>query len=229
VSQPSSRSAVIAAPGQVDPALGEFWVENPWDIVKSGHNLSAYERNRTWMNLRGGNFIDLSYLTGMDSEGDGRCVVAGDFHNNGRLDVVVRQIGGGSLLFFENRFPQRHYLKVTLRGRPLTLPSPPSEGGEGRVRGSNRQGVGARLSVLVNGQQLVREMYPLNSFRSQMPNIVHFGLGDATKVDRLTIRWPSGKIQELTALPADRHVVIDEGKQGVAAIKTVVPGETIEP
>ena len=199
-------------PGKIDDELKEFWVENPWEIVKSGFNLSAYERNRTWMNLRGGNFIDLSYLTGMDSEGDGRCVVAGDFHNNGRLDVVVRQIGGGSLLFFENRFPQRHYLKVTLRGRQ-----------------SNRQGVGARLTAVVNGQQLVREMYPLNSFRSQMPNIVHFGLGDATKVDRLTIRWPSGKIQELTALPADRHVVIDEGKQGVAAIKTVVPGETIEP
>jgi hypothetical protein len=209
VSQPSSRSAVIAAPGQVDKSLGEFWVENPWDIVKSGYNLSAYERNRTWMNLRGGNFIDLSYLTGMDSDGDGRCVVAGDFHNDGRLDVVVRQIGGGPLLFFENRFPQRHYLKVTLRGRQ-----------------SNRQGVGARLTAVVNGQQLVREMYPLNSFRSQMPNIVHFGLGDATKVDRLTIRWPSGKIQVLADVRADAHVVIDEGREGYTL---VVPGQVIEP
>jgi hypothetical protein len=189
----------------VDKSLGEFWVENPWEIVKNGHNLSAYERKRTWLNLRGNNFLDLSYLTGMDSDGDGRCAAAGDFHNNGRLDVVLRQVGGGPLLFFENRFPQRHYLKVTLHGGP-----------------SNRQGIGARLTAVVNGQQLVREMYPVNSYRSQMPNIVHFGLGDADKVERLIIRWPSGKVQQLTNQKADRHIVIDEAKDGDAAVETVV-------
>jgi hypothetical protein len=226
VSQPCSRSAQIAAPGQVDKSLGEFWVENPWEIVKGGHNLSAYERKRTWMNVGGENFLDLSYLTGMDSDGDGRCAVAGDFQNSGRLDVVVRQVGGGPLLFFANRFPQRHYLKVTLRGHPLTLPSPPGGGGEGRVRGSNRQGIGARLTATVGRDQFVREMYPINSYRSQAPNIVHFGLGDATKVDRLTVRWPSGKMQVLSEVPADAHVVIDEDREGYTL---VVPGQVIEP
>jgi hypothetical protein len=212
VTQPCDRAATIAAPGKVDKSLNEFWVENPWDIVKKGHNLSAYERKRTWMNLGGKNFLDLSYLTGMDNDGDGRSVVAGDFHNNGRLDVIARQCGGGPLLFYENRFPQRHYLKVTLRGRQ-----------------SNRQGIGARLTAQVNGQQLVREIFPINSFRSQMPNIAHFGLGDVTKVDKLTIRWPSGKVQELTDLKADGHVVIEEGKEGAAAIEAVVPGQAIQP
>jgi hypothetical protein len=94
------------------------------------------------------------------------------------------------------------------------------------VRGSNRQGIGARLTATVGRQQFVREMYPLNSYRSQAPSIVHFGLGDATVVDRLTVRWPFGKIQELSHVPADAHVVIEEDREGY---RVVVPGQVIEP
>jgi hypothetical protein len=72
----------------------------------------------------------------------------------------------------------------------------------------------------------VRELYPHNSFRSQMPDQVHFGLRDDTRVDRLTIRWPSGRVQELTNVDADRHIIVDEGKDGSAAVETVVPGQT---
>ena len=215
VSQPSDRSAAIRTPGQIDSSLNEFWVSNPWDIVKEGHNLSAFDRSRTWLNLRGQGFLDVSYLSGADDDGDGRCVVAGDFRNNGRLDVVVRKVGADQkagrypLQVYENNFPQRHYLKVTLRGTR-----------------SNKQGVGARLVAVVNGQQLVREMYPLNSYRSQMANIVHFGLGDHDRVERLTIRWPSGAEQVLTDVAGDRHVIIEEGKE---AVETVVPGQTMRP
>jgi hypothetical protein len=204
----------------VDPSLKEFWVENPWDITKQGHNLSAFERSRVWLNLHGKGtpgFLDVSHLSGADDDGDGRCVVAGDFRNVGRMDLLVRKVGGdkGSLLLYENNFPQRHYLKVTLRGTK-----------------SNRQGIGARLVAEVNKQhkqQLVREMYPINSYRSQMPNIVHFGLGDRDRVERLTIRWPSGEEQLLTDLAGDRHIVVEEGKKGDDAIETVKPGETIRP
>jgi hypothetical protein len=213
VSQPNDRGAKVPVPGKLDSSLGEWWVDNPWEIAQSGHNLSAYERKRAFLNvpgLNGRDFLDISYLTSADNDGDGRSVVAGDFRNNGRLDLVLRQAGGGAVLLYENDFPQRHYLKVSLRGHK-----------------SNRQGIGARVTALVNGQPLVREMYPVNSFRSQMPNIVHFGLGDAEKVDRLTIRWPSGKVQELTNLSGDRHVVIDEEKEGPAAVEVVVPGQTM--
>lgn len=214
MSQPCDRASTIKAPGPIDAALQEFWVENPWDIVRNGHNLSAYERKRTWMNVQGGNFLDLSYLTGADSDGDGRSVVAGDFRNNGRQELIVRQVGGGALLLFENHFPQRHWLEVSLRGRQ-----------------SNRLGVGARLTATVAGRErpLVREMFPLNSFRSQVANRVHFGLADATAVDRLEIRWPSGKVQVLIDLKADAHVVVDEGQEGAAAVQVVTPGQVFEP
>ena len=139
-------------------------------------------------------------------------MVAGDFRNDGRLDLVVRQVGGGPVLLFENQFPKAHYLTVSLRGTA-----------------SNRLGIGARLTATVSGRELTRELYPHNSFRSQMPSRVHFGLGDATRIDRLTIRWPSGAVQTLDDLAADRHVVITEGKTGPGAVETVTPGQVIRP
>ena len=59
-----------------------------------------------------------------------------------------------------------------------------------------------------------------------MPNLAHFGLGDDTKVDRLTIRWPSGLVQELTDMPADQHVLITEGAE---KYEKVIPGQLIKP
>ena len=146
------------------------------------------------------------------SDGDGRSVVAADFRNTGMADLIVRQVGGGPLLLFENRLPPAHHLTVTLRGDK-----------------SNRRGIGARLTAEVNGRKIVRELYPACGYFSQAPSQVHFGLAGDTKVDKLTIRWPSGHEQVLSGIAADRHVVIDESKEGAEAIETVIPGRVIKP
>ena len=119
----------------------------------------------------------------------------GDFRNDGRLDLVVRQVGGGAVRLFENQFPKAHYLTVSLRGTA-----------------SNRPRDGARLTAKVAGRDLTRELYPHNSFRSQMPSRVHFGLGDSARIERLTVRWPSGAVQTMEDLAADRHVVITRAR-----------------
>jgi hypothetical protein len=219
VSQPCDRCASITAPGKVDPNYKEWWVNNPFDIVKEGHNLSAYERKRLFLNVRdpdgGRNFVDVSGVSGADNDGDGRSVVAGDFRHNGQLDLVLRQSGGGPLVLYENHFPKRHYLEVSLQGA-MTEHDPGCR--------SNRLGIGARLIAVVNGQPIVREMYPLNSYRSQMPNVVHFGLGDADRVEKLTILWPSGLKQELTDLKGGRHILVAEGDD---AVRNVQPGQAM--
>jgi hypothetical protein len=209
VSQPYNRIAEVPPPGPVDRSLREFWTTNPWEIAAKGHNLSCYERNRAYLNVGGKAFLDISHLTGADSDGDGRGVVAADFRNVGMQDLIVRQAGGGALLLFENRLPRKNYLAVTLRGRK-----------------SNRQGIGARLTAVVKGRPQVREMYPANGFHGQAPNRVHFGLADAEGVESLTIRWPSGEVQVLKDVKGGRHVVVEEGKDGV---ETVVPGRTVAP
>ncbi len=212
MSQPYDRSCCVPKPGKIDAELGEFWTESPWQIGIDGHNLSAYERDKTWVNVKGKQFLDMSYLMGTDSDGDGRGVVAGDFRNTGHLDLLVRGSGGGPVALYENQMTSGNYLTVTLRGTK-----------------SNRQGIGARLVAQAGGQQIVRELYPSNGFRAQMPSLVHLGLGSATRLERLVIHWPSGEVQELTGLAANRHVVITEGRRGVQAVETVVPGHTILP
>jgi hypothetical protein len=202
----------MSAPGKLDASLGEFWVENPWEIISKGHNLSSYERDRLFLNVSGGDFADVSGLSGADSDGDGRSVVAADFRNDGHLDLLVRQVGGGPLRLFENQFPRRHFIEVSLRGTK-----------------TNRLGIGSRLVLEAGGRKQVREVYPINSFRSQGPIRAHFGLADATRIDRLTIHWPSGEEQELRDLAADRHIIVEEGQTGAAALETVIPGQLMRP
>jgi hypothetical protein len=201
VAQPFDRSGIVPPAGDLEK--DQFWVGNPWAIVAAQKNLSAYERNRTFLNLGLGRFVDVSFFSGADSDGDGRAVVAADLDGDGMEDLIVRQAGGGPLLLFQNRFPRRHYLRVSLRGTA-----------------SNGLGIGARLSAHANNRQLVREMYPADTYVCRQPCEVYFGLGDATQVDRLTIRWPSGQTQELTSLAADRHIRVTEGQRSYKVIST---------
>ena len=195
-------------PGAIDEELGEFWEGDPYAIFRK-HNLSSFERNRFFLNAGERRFLDVSFASGADDDGDGRSSVAADFNNDGRVDLAVRQAGGTPFLLYENDFPAQAFLKISLRGTK-----------------SNRAGIGARLVATVGDRQIVRELFPANSYRSQGPLVVHFGLGKAQRVDRLVIKWPSGDEQELNDIDADRHVVITEGRD---EYQVVTPGETIAP
>ncbi len=208
MSQPNDRQAKVSKPGKLDKKLGEFWVGDPWSLFRK-ENLSAFEPNRTFLNVRGKTFLDISHLTTADSEGDGRSVVPMDFTHDGRMDLVVRQATKGPLLLYENRLPARHSLTVSLRGRE-----------------SNRLGIGARVVARLENRKVVRELYPQNGFRSQEPANIHLGLGEAQHVDTLVVHWPSGKTQRFDKIAADQHVVLTEGSH---AVETVEAGETIAP
>jgi len=192
VSQPFDRSATCEQPGEIDPKLGEFWVKDPFQI-NFENNLSSYERNRAFLNVNGKGFLEISHLTGADSDGDGRAVVAADLRGTGQMDLIVRQTGGAPLRIYENQFPGGNYLDVRLKGTP-----------------SNRLGIGARLEARIGDRKIYRDQFPVNSYRSQAPNRVHFGIGQAEKIDELIIRWPSGKTQTLRDIRHNQHLVITE-------------------
>jgi len=208
VSQPCESNCNVPQPGDVDEELNEFWVGSPWKIFQE-NNLSAFERNRLFINAGDRRFLDISYVTSTDSDGDGRSSLAADFNNDGRLDLAVRQAGGGPLLVYENRFAKQNFLKVTLRGRE-----------------SNRLGVGCRLIATAAGREIVRECSPTNSYLSQAPLVIHFGIGNATQVDRLLVKWPSGHQTKLTGLPINRHLIVTEGADQFV---TAQPGVTVSP
>ena len=203
MSQPFDRRAICPAPIKPDARLKDWWVENPWLIAAKGKSLSGYERNRIFLNSGGQEFFEISGLTGgADSDGDGRAVVASDLNGDGMEDLIVRQAGGGPFLIFENHFPKAHWLEVSLRGTK-----------------SNSHGIGSRLVAETGSQKLVREVYPQNGFKAQGPTHVHFGLGQAARLDLLTVIWPSGLVQQFRNLPIDRHIRIEEGSQDVSALR----------
>jgi hypothetical protein len=193
VSQPFQRQCTVPPPRQLDERLHEWWVENPWKIVANGKSLSGFERNRVFLNNDGEQFFEISSLTNADSSGDGRGVVATDFNADGRQDLIVRQAGGGPVQLFENRFAQANWLRVSLRGIK-----------------SNRMGIGARIEATIGKRRIVRELYPRGGFKAQGPATVHLGLGSAQRIDRLTVKWPSGIKQNWEAVRANRHLLLLE-------------------
>jgi len=186
--------AICPAPRKPDERLKDWWVENPWLIASRGKSLSGYERNRVFINSGGREFFEISGVTPADSEGDARCAVSIDFNGDGRQDLIVRQAGGGPFLLFENRFPKANWLEVSLRGTK-----------------SNSHGIGARIVAEVGSLKLTRELYPHNTFTSQTPARAHFGLAKASRIDKLTITWPSGLVQEFKDVPANQRLRITEG------------------
>ena len=71
MSQPFDRACEVPAPAELDESLDEFWSGNAFNISMS-HNLSGYERNRTYLNVDGKNFVEVSFVSGTDTDGDGR-------------------------------------------------------------------------------------------------------------------------------------------------------------
>ena len=193
MSQPHNRLSQLEAIGEIDEEAGEFWTKNPFQMPNERENLSSFERNRTFLNLDGNSFIDISFASGADIDSDSRSVVAADFNRDGSTDLLVGSVGGGSLRLFLNRFPKANFSRIRLEGS-----------------GSNRAGIGARLTATVERQKLIRDLFPQNGFMGQGPAEIILGLGDAKVIDRLEVRWPSGKTQIYKNLAANRYFLLKE-------------------
>ena len=129
--------------------------------------------------------------------------MAFDANGDGALDLYVRSVQAPEALFLGSRRPDEHFLRVKLRGTP------------GR---DNRDGVGCRITaVLPGGRRLVLETGNASGYLSTGSPIAHLGLGRATRLERLTVRWPSGRVEDLGAIESvDRVLVVDEA-QGIVA------------
>ncbi len=199
MTRPLDRNARLPALGTLDAEGGEFWVENPFLIAGSGFNLSAYERNRLFVNVDGRSFLDASFASTADLESDSRSIIAADFDRNGAPDLLVGSVGGGPLRLFLNRFPPSSWARIELIGVE-----------------SNRPGIGSRIVAEVGGRQIVRDVFPANGGFGPGPVELILGLGSAKRIDKLSIRWPSGRTQELSDLPVNRVLAITEGQADFA-------------
>jgi hypothetical protein len=118
----------------------------------------------------------------------------GDFDGDGRVDVIVTRIADRPLLLRNVSPGANHWLGVRLRGRR-----------------SNRYGLGAKLTlVTASGRRQWNHATTSVGYASASDRAVHFGLGRDRRVQWLEIRWPSGAVQKLADVAADRYLEVSE-------------------
>jgi hypothetical protein len=146
-----------------------------------GRSLSGYQPKHVWINDGAGQFFDVAQVVGVTDTYDGRAVALADFWNHGALDVVVVNQKGPLLLYKNTVTPDNKWIAFEL---------------EGSV--SNRSAIGTQVRLFWNGQEQVQEVSGGSGFGAQNQRRLHFGLGKQPHIEKVVIRWPSGKEQTLT-------------------------------
>ena len=147
-------------------------------------------------------FTDVAMASGADDIRDSRGIATADFDNDGDLDIVVNNNPGDSgraelsraTLLRNNVGERRNWLAVELRGTA-----------------SNRDAVGASVTVEAGNEKFTRLVSAGSGFASQQSARLYFGLGDKTQVDVVTVRWPNGRIEKFSKQAARQLIRITEG------------------
>jgi hypothetical protein len=147
-----------------------------------------------YLNNRDGTFRDVSSEAGPDATRRviGRGTAFADLDNDGDLDVVVACLDSKPLVLRSDGAPG-HWLMFRTVGRR-----------------SNRDGIGARVTVRAGTLSQVWEVRRTAGIYSASDPRAHFGLGEATRAGLVRVEWPSGKVDEFKDVPADRHYRVDE-------------------
>jgi hypothetical protein len=165
-----------------------------WPAME-GRSLSGYQQKRVWLNDGAGRFLNVALAVGVTDTYDGRAVALADLWNRGVLDVVVVNQRGPLLLYKNTVVPEHQWIAFALEGRD-----------------SNRSAIGAQVRLFWNGQEQVQEVSGGSGFGAQNQRRLHFGLGKQAHIEKVVIRWPSGKVQ---TLPAPQSGKIHQVKEPV--------------
>jgi hypothetical protein len=170
---------------------------------------SNYEEPRIlYHNLGKGTFADISAGAGpgINARASSRGLAIGDLWNNGRISAVITNMNALPSLLVNQVRSANHWIAIRTVGTK-----------------SNRDGIGARISVTAGARTLVDEVRSGSSYNSSSDMRVHFGLGSATKVNSVQIRWPSGLQEHFDNLPADTIHTLKEGSGTPAALEQKKP------
>lgn len=178
-------------------ATGDYDNDGDEDVfIPSGMGYPFYYwPNHLMMNNGDGTFQDRAAALGVEPPARGihleesiggqpatrssRSAVVADFDGDGRLEIVTNNFNDRPY-YLANRFPRRNYVAFRLTGTQ-----------------SNRDAIGAVVRLWVGKTVMVRQVNPAGGYLSHSSRVVHFGLGDRSKVDRIEIRWPRGIVQTL--------------------------------
>jgi hypothetical protein len=165
--------------------------------VDSNKLGSSYREPRAiYRNLGNGKFQDISKESGpgITKLAPSRGLAIGDLWNDGRTEAVINNISDHPTLLVNLAKNQNHWLGVRLIGTP-----------------SNRDGIGARVTVRGPSRSWVDEVRSGSSYSSSSDLRLHFGLGHDAQVEAIQVRWPNGREETFSGVRADQFVTLREG------------------
>ncbi len=166
--------------------------------VDAAHLGATFKEPRfLYYNLGNGKFKDVSKASGpgLNDPLSGRGLAVGDLFNDGRVDAVVNNLSDRPMLLVNEAKSGNHWLGMRLMGTV-----------------SNRDAIGARVTLHGSKRSWVDEVRSGSSYNSSNDLRLHFGLGAETKLSGVEVRWPNGKREMFVAPEVDRIVQIVEGK-----------------
>jgi len=170
-----------------DYKTGKFYQDEfRGDISWNGYEHNVLMRNEGRDSNGTLQFTDIAMAVGADDIKDTRGMAIADFDNDGALDIITNTNPGDSgdaskarpALLRNNIGSRRNWLAVELEGTQ-----------------SNRDAVGAMVTIETNGEKQLRLVSAGSGFASQNSARLYFGLNDKTQIDALTVRWPSGRVE----------------------------------
>jgi tetratricopeptide (TPR) repeat protein len=173
--------------------------ESAWnainELVRSDYSWSGYERNVFFANNGDGTFSDISGVLGLDFRDDSRAYALSDFDHDGRLEFVLKNRTG----------PQIRILRNELEGIGSSVAF--------RLKGvkSNRDAIGASITVESGGKSQTKFLSAGSGFASQHTKELFFGLGSSSEAISITISWPAGGTAHYEHVPVNHRVEIEEG------------------
>jgi hypothetical protein len=186
------------------PTIADFDNDGWKDIfVSRGHVQSLLSANRTaieqpntvFRNLGGMKFAGLTSEAGLTAVPPARHrgSAIGDLNGDGRIDVVVTALKAPAEIWLNESPGNNHWLELKFEGTK-----------------SNRDGIGARIKVVTKSGTQYDHMSTAAGYASSSAGPVHFGLGPNASADLIEIRWPSGIVQQLHDVAADRILKVKE-------------------
>jgi enediyne biosynthesis protein E4 len=188
---------LILVNGHVYPEVDKF------------HLGSGYMEPRLLYHNNGnGTFTDVSATAGpgINAVSSARGLAIGDFWNDGRQSVVINNVYAVPSLLVNSARLANHWVAFRTVGTR-----------------SNRDGIGARITVKIGNRTLVDEVRSGSSYISQNDLRVHFGLGSAAKLDLVQVRWPSGVMERFEDLSVDGIRTLKEGSGTAIVAPTKKP------